>query len=45
MNNVILSYTILEFFCWNPNWDQYLTKVIEKNRRKYEQKKKGVVKS
>ena len=39
MNNVILSYSILEFFCWNPNWDEYLTARMEENIRLYKQNK------
>ena len=45
MNNIILSYAILEFFCWNPYWDKYLTEVMEKRQREYKREKEGVVKS
>jgi hypothetical protein len=45
MNDFILSYAVLEFFCWPPHWDQYLTKMMEERLRKYKQEKKGVVKS
>ena len=45
MNNIVLSYAVLEFFCWNPNWDKYLTKIMEERLKKYKQNKEGVVKS
>jgi len=44
MDDLILSYTVLEFFCWNPNWDIYLTKLIKERQKKHEQKKE-VIKS
>jgi hypothetical protein len=39
MNELILSYSILEFFCWNPYWDKYLTVQMEENKKQYEQSK------
>jgi hypothetical protein len=39
MNELILSYSILEFFCWNPHWDKYLTALMEENKKQYEQSK------
>lgn len=44
MDELILSYTVLEFFCWNPYWDQYLIAKMEEDKKKYKDKK-GVVKS
>ena len=29
-----LSYIVLEFFTWNPAWDQYLTKMMEERLAK-----------
>lgn len=34
-----LSYVILEFYCWNPRWDEYLTHLAEERQKKYEQQK------
>jgi hypothetical protein len=45
MNDFILSYIVLEFFCWAPHWDPHLTKMMEERLSIYRQKKEGVVKS
>lgn len=34
-----LSFTILEFFTWNPGWDPHLTKMME-DRQKTDADKK-----
>jgi len=30
-----LSFVVLEFFTWNPNWDKYLAKMMEERIEKY----------
>ena len=33
-----LSYVVLEFFTWNPRWDDYLNKMTEERIKKQEEK-------
>ena len=39
MNELILSYSVLEFFCWNPYWDLYLAAKMEENKKLDKQRK------
>ena len=34
-----LSYIVLEFFTWNPRWDEYLSKMAEERLKKKKSKK------
>lgn len=35
-----LSFIILEFYIWNPNWDKYLTEMMKQRFMRYEEKKR-----
>jgi hypothetical protein len=34
-----LSYSVLEFFTWNPRWDDYLTKLLSERLNNYKKSK------
>lgn len=36
-----LSYIVLEFYCWNPNWDKYLSQMIVERLQRYKDSKKN----